>query len=179
MTIFTLCHHILQHCGAAVSAACCVAVCGKAWQTVSSSTCQQGLINRQILYHTTACFSGEGTLVSVFTLHTIQFALIVEYVLYGQIVIAGRLTEEATLLQTWQCVHSVKHFHFHNPHVTPDNCKGFPRSAFNQLYETIVTENPLLAVEKYWTSSISTYVVCYFFYPHKGSTMKTVATVKL
>lgn len=38
----------------------CFPVCRKAWQTVITSTCQWGLINKQILNHMTACLRWCG-----------------------------------------------------------------------------------------------------------------------
>lgn len=138
-------------------------VCKKAWQTVISSKCLQGLINRQIRYH-------DCTFVMAWEQLWLYFQYTLPFVLYAdtnvnsiycrvhtvvQIVIGGKMTEIPTSLQTWQCFYPVKPFHSHNAHLTSDNIKGFPCNYSycifsNQLYKTIIIYCGLLPVKQYY-----------------------------
>lgn len=56
--LWLLLHRSLTYCSIVllpISSTCFLPACRKAWQTVISSTCQRGLINKQTLNHMIAC----------------------------------------------------------------------------------------------------------------------------
>lgn len=122
---------------------------------------------------------GVGTVVAVFVVYTIPFLLYaaknMNYIDCGvrtvlQIVIVGRMTGISTSLQAWQFFYPVKRFHSHNPHLTSDNCRGFP-CRYSYMHPTHCIKPQyslrihcwLLTVDKYYIHVFTYYSTVIFF----------------